>query len=383
MFLGLAVSVGAVIGIAGVTQAQWSDNIQGGDSVSVKSGQVHKGSLYATGDQVTIEGTVEGDLYCAGRELIIRGEVTGDVVCAAQSATLEGMVGQDVRLAAQLATLAGKVEGSMTFFGQDLKVQSDGSIGGDLNGAVQFVTLGGPVSKDVLIGAQRLTLNSTVGGDINAALSQVVTGASAKVSGDFNYIADREIRVDESVVDGSVHFTRTEKGNKNTGSMWAFMGLMSLMMTSLVIILLAPRFAERSHQIANGKPLTVGLVGFAVLFGSPMLAVLLIVTVFFAPLGLLVFALWFAAILASQAFFAYLLGSLFWRQQNNMFVRALAGVIVLFALYLIPGINVITGFTSLIGGIGMATTTLLDGYRKPSYTLGSSASKSRAKSKKS
>lgn len=383
ILISLLVSVGVAIGVASITQAQWSSNLQSSDRVTVASGEVHEGSLYAAGDQIMIEGTVEGDLYCAGRELVIKGEVTGDVLCAVQSATLDGTVGQDIRLAGQYAHVNGEVSGSMTFFGQDLKVNDDGSIGGDLNGAAQFVTLGGPLGRDLLIGVQKLTLESTVGGDVNAAVDQVVTGGGARVTGDFNYSADREVAINESLVEGSVHFNQADHNAGKAGLAWGVMVVTSLMLTSLIIILLAPRFVERSQVIASENPLTTGLIGFATLFGAPIVAVMLMVSVVLFPLGLLVFAFWFAAILVSQALFAYLLGSLFWRQQNNMFVRALAGVIVLFALYLIPGINVLTGFISLVGGIGMAVTTLLHGYKRPKYTLAPEPTKPKPKSKKS
>src|SRR5690606_33582606 len=155
----------------------------------------------------------------------------------------------------------------------------------------------------------------------------------------------------------------------SAGLAWILFMLASIAASALAIILLTPRFVERSRAVATGKPLVVALVGFAALFGAPMLAVTLGVTLVLIPLGLLVFALWLAAMLVSQALFAYFLGSLFMRQQSNIFVRAFAGVVVLVALYLIPLVNALVAIVSLVFGMGMVIMTVLNGYKRPNYTI--------------
>lgn len=374
--IGLVISLSAAFGVATISQAS---GVQTGDRVHVAEDAVHAGSLYAAGDRIIVDGTVEGDLYCAGRELILNGAVEGDVLCAVQSATINGSVGQDIRLAGQYANINSEVTGSVTFFGQDIKLFSEGSIAGDLNGAAQHIMLSGPVGRSVFIGGQKLTLQSTVGGNIDAAIESVDIMSGAEVAGDFNYHADRKLSIDESVVGGSVSYTPANQ-NRSGGLAFVLLMLVSIAVSALIIIMLAPRFVERSFGKVSTSALIVGLAGFAVLFGVPMLAIFLMVSLMFMPIGLLLLGLWLAAVVASQALFAYLLGSVALRQQSNILVRGFAGVALLLALYLIPVINFFAVIASLVFGVGMAVTTMLDGYRRPDYSLDSA---SRPKAKKS
>lgn len=368
--LGLVVSIGVVLGMATVGQAKLSSSIQASDKVLVATDEVHQGSLYAAGEQIVVDGTVEGDLYCAGRELILNGTVEGDVLCAVQSAAINGDVGQDIRLAGQYANINSEVAGSVTFFGQDIKLFSEGSIGGDLNGAAQHIMLSGPVERSVFIGGQKLTLQSAIGGNVDAAIEQVDIMSGASVAGDFNYHAERKLSIDESVVGGSTNHTPANRNQSNTGGLAiVLMALSSIAVCALAIILLAPRFVERSRHLVSTSSLTVGLVGFAALVGGPILVAFLMATVVLLPLGIMIFGFWLAALVASQALFAYLLGSIALRQQSSILLRGFAGAALLLALYLIPLVNAFVAFAGLVLGMGMVITTALSGYRKPSYLL--------------
>ena len=70
----------------------------------VEAGTTVEGNLYATGQTVTIEGTVDGDLICAGGQVAVAkgGVVTGDLMCAGQSVEISGEVRGDVRSAGYL-----------------------------------------------------------------------------------------------------------------------------------------------------------------------------------------------------------------------------------------------------------------------------------------
>lgn len=370
--LALALSLTTALGVATVSQAKWSDNIQDQDKVTVASGQNHQGSLYATGDQIVVNGTVEGDLYCAGRELIISGEVTGDVLCAAQNITIDGKVGQDIRVAGQYVSLNGEVAGSVTFFGQDLKLLSDSRVGGDINGAGQIVTLGGPVGGDVLIGSERLSVQSTVGGDVNAGTTRIELTGGAQIAGDLNYAAESKLSVDESRIAGEVNYNSSQH-NQSRSDMdtygWLIFMLVSMLLCALLVAVVAPRFVERTRVVANRNFALVALVGFAVAFGTPILAVSLMLTVVLLPVGILMMLLWASAMLVSNALVAYWLGSLVFASQRNILIRMATGVAILFVLYLIPVVNFLVGVMAVVVGSGMVASTLFDGYKRPSYSL--------------
>lgn len=370
--LGLVLSVGATLGLASASQAQWSDGIQSQDKVTVAAGETHTGSLYAAGDQVLIEGKVEGSLYCAARELIIAedAEVTGDVLCGVQTATIDGQVGQDVRLAGQYASIDNTVGGSVTFFGQDLKLRADSSVAGDVNGAGQIFNLGGPVGGDVAVGVERLSLQSTVAGNVDAGVNRIELLGGARVEGDLNYSAEAAANLDASKVGGELRFNDSAD-SKSEGNVfgWLLFILASMLASALALALLAPRFIDRSIAVASRKFAIVSLVGFAFVFGTPILAIMLMMTVILLPLGLLLLLLWASAMLVSHGFFAYLLGSLALSRQRNVLLRMLVGVVMLFVLYVIPVFNFFAIVIASVVGSGLLVSTLTEGYQTPQYNL--------------
>lgn len=377
--LGLILSLGATVGLATVSQAQWSDSVRGQDKVTVAVGETHSGSLYAAGDQVVIDGKVEGDLYCATRELIISddAEVTGDVLCAVQTATIDGRVGQNARLAGQYLNIDNSIGGSVTFFGQDLKLRADSSVAGDVNGAGQIFNLGGPVGGDVVVAVERLSLQSTVAGNVDVAVMRLELTGGAQVEGNLNYAAENAASFDQTKVAGEVSFNDSTASNQTQGNSfgWLVWLLATMLACALALVLLVPHFVERSRAMATRKFATVSLIGFAAVFGTPILAIMLMMTVVLLPLGVLLMLAWAGVMLISHGLFAYLLGSLALKSQRNVLIRMAVGVVILFILYAVPLINFFAIIIATVVGSGMAIATLTDGYQSPKYTLDSASVK--------
>ena len=75
---GIGVAVVGAFGVGGVAADAWSPSLKGADEVVVATGETHTGALYASGEVVRIDGTVEGDVYCAAATVEITGTVNGD-----------------------------------------------------------------------------------------------------------------------------------------------------------------------------------------------------------------------------------------------------------------------------------------------------------------
>lgn len=371
--LGLVVAFVAAIGAVSAASAVWSPNFQTSDMVTLAEGDTHQGSFYATGEQVTIDGTVTGSLYCAGSVVTINGTVEGDVLCAGQKVTVNGTVGQDVRAAGQFVQVDGTVGGSLTAFAQDVRLGSGGKVAGDVNGAAQQFTLDGTVGRDVAIGAQLLSINSEVNGNVDAAIAQLQLGGEASVGGDFNYSSSGELSFDESRVAGAVGFNPAPEGEHRDGgqvlSALKVMFLLTMAISALAVVLIMPRFLDRSSRLFSRQmPMTV-LLGFATVFGGPILVGLLLFSIVLAPLGLALLFGWLVVIFLSGIFFAYYVGSELLRSQPNTIVRMLGGVAIMLVLYVIPFVNALAMFIALVVGSGMIVTTLTNGYKRPEYNL--------------
>lgn len=367
----------AVLGVAGVVGTQtgaWSSNIAGEGTVVARDA-VHQGSLYAAGQTVRIEGMVEGDVYCgAATSVIVTGTVNGDVICAAQTVTIDGVVRQDVRVAGQAVDIAGEVGGSVSVLAQNFRTGRDLQVEGDINGAVQIADIDGKVGANLVMAVQSMTVNGEVAGNVDVNVAMLRFGSSASVNGDVNYVAANEISIEDGVVSGDVNYLGTSDSRSDASSGGQFVEALLVLLamflaTASVIVALAPRFVQRSSNILGDQPLNTILLGFAVVFALPIVAVFMMVSVVLIPVAIVALLGWTIVMLLSGVFAAYYIGSVLLRGKPHVLLRMLGGVLVLAILAAIPLFNILVIFVATVVGAGALVATFVHGYRRPQYTI--------------
>lgn len=358
----------------------FATNEEDGGAVTLAKDEIKDGAYYAAAQTVTVDGTVNGDVYCAGQHIYINGTVNGDVLCAGQMVTIRGTVSGDVRTAGQMVEIAGTVSGNVSSFSQQTTLASGAIVKGDLNGASQLVTINGVVDKDVVLGAQQLTVGGQVKGDVNVDVEKLTLSSSPAIGGDLAYRSPQDLSIDKARVGGTVAFTRGGDANSSTHdyrrtamgmvAMFAMTMLVGCVLSAVTLAAVAPRYYERSFNIVNKKLGQAILVGFAVVVGAPMLAILLIMTGVLLPLGVIVFVASALLSLLSFSFAAYYTGRwVFANVVRHSILVMLVGAIILAILALIPVINFITFVAIHILGVGGIVLSVTNGYKKPVYTL--------------
>jgi cytoskeletal protein CcmA (bactofilin family) len=345
--------------------------LQNGEKVTLAKDQVHKGSLYATGENITINGTVEGDLYCAGKDITITGTVAGGVACAGENITFTGEVKQSARFAAaKVEVNEGVIAGDLTMFAATARVKQAATVKGDLNGAAQLLEFDGTVERSMLYAAAIGAISGAVQKDVNFSSDTLKLGEKARIGGELQYRASEELQNADAVTEGAVSYSQPESAKPadvlmallQVVAMIAFMGLM--------LALFAPRFMERSSVIAGMSLAKTVLAGVAVLFFTPLAILLLFLTGIGATLAIVVTLLYIAIILLSGVFFAYYLGAVLLRMTPNILVRMIGGTVVLGALWMIPIVNIFVMIATVFMGTGIVVRALLYGYRPPKYQVG-------------
>src|SRR3712207_6533782 len=79
----------------------WAVESRSGDQVIVGPDEVVDDDLYATANEVVVEGTIRGDLVAFGQSVTVDGTVEGDLIAAGQSVEIGGEVDDDARIAGQ------------------------------------------------------------------------------------------------------------------------------------------------------------------------------------------------------------------------------------------------------------------------------------------
>ncbi len=165
---------------------------RGGQTVTVKSGEVVEGDLYVAGNNVVIDGTVNGDIFGAGQTITINGMVNGGVSLAGQTITLNGKVANGARAAGQSITVYGDIGRDLVVAGAQITIAGASRIHGDLilNGGTAQVE--GRVDGNIRGNSGRVTIADGVGGNIDLVVDKLTIISTSDVKGNLKYTSKNE-----------------------------------------------------------------------------------------------------------------------------------------------------------------------------------------------
>lgn len=343
------------------------------------------GSLFAAGDTVEINGTVDGDVYCAGKTIMVTGTVTGDVLCAGQTLRVTGPVAGSVRTAGQMITMDGTVGRNVNAFGQTVNLEKNAVVDGDAVLAGQAMVVGGTVVKGLVGAGDTISLDGTVDGDMNLAVSTLQVGENTRVKGKLMYESAKDAVVAPGAAVGTLvkQPVRKDMGDwqKPQKKLPQFMGAMakpwplnalgSIVTFILVGLVMAFLFPRKTQDVVDTVKLYPGRsigIGILTLLVSPVIFLVLLVTIIGIPLAIL-FAL-FLALLAflSKLFVALWVGreitSSFWpKRKENWLVITLIGVTLSWLLFTLPFVGWLIGGAAMLLGVGGIVSVMFS--RKP------------------
>ncbi|WP_128904332.1 bactofilin family protein [Halorubrum amylolyticum] len=291
---------------------------------------------------IVVRGTVEGDLSGAAGSIRIAetGRVDGNVQAAAGTVLVDGAVGGDAEV----------VAGS-------LDLTETGRIDGSLNA-----------------GAGSITVDGAVGGDVRAAADSVVLGPNADVGGEFRYDADEFAQSPDATVAGGVVEDASLRGDTGVGiggdeplPSWvgSAYGVAVSLALGAVLLLAFPRFSRDVAGRVSEGPLASGGAGLLALIATPILLVLVAITIVGIPLALVGVAAYVVALWVGSVYGRYALGS--WAldrlDRPNRWAALLLGVVGVALIGLVPWVGGLVDLLVLLFGLGALALGLRDRYR--------------------
>jgi cytoskeletal protein CcmA (bactofilin family) len=244
------------------------------DIVLVQSGDVVTEDLYAVGNRVVIEGTVEGDVLVASTgQLLISGHVTGSVTGIASSVEVSGTVDGSVRVAAATVRVDGQI-GEDLFAGAS-NVVVTGGVGRDLLAWCISLNTTGSIGRNVSgqsYGSARI--GGTITGDVELTTNRLNILAGTTVGGTLAYRSSFEATIGQGVTAGRQIVRREPvRPNVRVGAIFELtrvVGLLSVLIIGLLLFWAAPRTLHRAVQRVRTAPLRTLLVGVAAAIVPPL-----------------------------------------------------------------------------------------------------------------
>ena len=357
-------------------------SIKKGDSVYVPKDEVIQGNLYAVGSTLNIDGKITGDIICAGQSININGDVAGDIICAGQSININGKIGGNLRLAGNSINFNGQVARNAMAFGTTIVTTASSSIGWDLLVLGNIFELRGDIGRDLYGSAGRANVAGQIGNNLDLNFGSqnnndqpLIIASTAKIDGQVKYKSDKDAAIDSNaVIKGEVihNFPAvvTKKSNLTDLSWWwgNLISIFSAWVSGLVLI------SFWREQIIKITDLMLAKVGPSFSWGilalllTPIIAIILLITIIGLPLSLILLALWLIALYVSKILAGILIGrsliNNYWpKQKDSLILAMIVGIIIASLIFALPFIGWIIALLAMLWGLGGIILALRNNYK--------------------
>lgn len=259
------------------------------------------GNSYYAGGELTIGDTVKGDLFAAGGRVTVMQPVGADAAVAGGSVDIGSTIAQDLRAAGGSVGIGSEVGGELVAAGGTVRVAESATISGPSLLAGSEVTVNGRLLKGAKIYARRISLGGEINGDARFYGQEIVFGPNARIDGNLYYASEAPLPEELlAKVSGRVVREKTPEnlnrnaasGNRGSLSWFHPVFFLSMLASGFVLYLLFPNAVRGARESIAGAPLRSIVIGLALLFTLPPVALLLMLTVIGIPIGLGLFALY-------------------------------------------------------------------------------------------
>ena len=259
-------------------------------------------NIYMAGGNVRPTAPVKGDLYAAGGRVTVEHPVQGDATLAGGAVTVRAPIGDDLRVAGGDINVESTVGGELYASGGNIMLSNAAFVADAVTLYAGSVTIDGKVNGPLKVYAQKIVLNGEVARDVELNADQIELGPQAKLGGALRYSSNALFKTAEGVTTGGavtrgdamngrpdMHRDREWHGQMmGSGLGWAggVASFVALLAASALFLLVFTGFSRRASDRIMATPWPSLAAGTAVLLGTPMLAMLLIITLIGIPLGI-------------------------------------------------------------------------------------------------
>ena len=281
------------------------------DTASDSSASTVRGNVYRAGGNVRSAAPVKGDLYAAGGRVTVEHPVQGDATLAGGAVTVLAPVGEDLRAAGGDINIESTVGGELYASGGNITLTQTATVADAVTLYAGSISIEGKVNGPLTVYAQKIILNGEVTRDVELNAEQIELGPRAKLGGALRYSSNAQFKTAEGVAIGGavtrggamngrpdMHRDREWHGQM-MGSSTGWVGTIASTAASFVALLAAAAlflivftgFSRRASARMLAAPWLALGAGVAVLLGTPMLAMLLLITLIGIPLGIVLMML--------------------------------------------------------------------------------------------
>ena len=319
---------------------------EAGTVVTVPSGEVREGDLYAAGEAVRVHGQLAGDLVAGAQRVLVDGQVDGDVFAAARTVDLRGPIGDSTRVVGEQVTVDSTIDGDLIAGGNRLQLLEGTVIRGGVAAAASSLEIDGTVEENLRAAAGELVLRGTVRGHANVIADRLDLAPGARIEGDLDYRTRVPLSPEAAArVAGAVRYEEPIDEEEEDGSaawsflFWTWQAGAALLAGMLAVALLGPLVQQLASAIA-GETTLGALLGFGAFLIVPVGAAVVMMTLVGLPIGIIAVLLFTVALYVAKLPIAVWAGGQLLaragRPGASPYAAMAAGILALYLLFEVP-----------------------------------------------
>ena len=318
---------------------------EAGTVVTVASGEVREGDLYAAAEAVRVHGRLAGDLVTGAQRVLVDGQVDGDLFAAARTVDLRGLIGDSTRVVGEQVTVDSTIEGDLIAGGNRLQLLEGTVVRGGVAAAASSLEIDGTVEEDLRAAAGELVLRGTVRGNANVIADRLDLAPGARIEGDLDYRTRVPLSPEAAArVAGAVRYEEPIDDEDDGSAAWSFLfwawqAGAALLAGLLAVALLRPLVRQLASAIA-GETTLGALLGFGAFLIVPVGAAVVMMTLVGLPIGIVAMLLFSVALYVAKLPIAVWAGNELLaragRPDASPYAAMAVGILALYLLFEVP-----------------------------------------------
>lgn len=279
-----------------------------------------------SGEKESLDGDYDATVFLAGENPASTADVKGILFAAGKNVNVSGS-GEYAFLAGSTVTLSGDVSRDAFVAGQTLYFTGD--CARDMAAAGSTLEIRGSVGRDLLAAAKTIVLSGHVGGDVSLSAESITVAEGASIDGTLSYNSSASISAPAEILARAQAYEDRQDGGDEIAAAQprsvpalaklksAVFGFVGVLVIAYFLLWLTPLWEKLDADYAGKAFGTYAAsfgIGFGVLAGVPIAAILLMVTGCGLRPALALLFVYCAALAASPVFLSFFLGSLLWRR---------------------------------------------------------------------
>ncbi len=342
-----------------------------GQAVELDFGGAIPGPHFRAGNTIALTEDLTGDVYIAAGTVNIDAVIDGDLIVAGGTITFNGEVTEDLRIVGGTLVLDGIVGQDVTVAGGTINFTEDSQVGGSVIAAGGTISYDGQVLGNLLTGAGQANLNGLFGQQVRLGSGSFNVAPEASIGGDLVATYEEASSVSaEAQIIGETKVEKTQYTEQAEGAkVWAdslaegfnvakVMTTLAMSLASgIILLLLLPKLSRQLAKSIIDQPFATLGWGFLKLVVTPIVIVLLLMTLIGVPLAGMLFLLYLLSFFVANWIASLAVGQRLAKEfeakfLDNPYWQLTVGLVIIKLVGLIPFVGGLIKFALFLMGLG-------------------------------